>query len=182
GHDLPAVTLVGVLNADAALSLPDFRAAERTFQLLVQVAGRAGRADQAGRVLIQTRNPEHPAVACAAQHDVRTFVESELEEREEVGHPPFSRAALVRFEGTDEPSVRREAERWGQLAERQAREVRIFPPTPAPLARLRNRYRYHFFLRSTSHTALFEVLRTLARASSPRSIKVSIDVDPMTML
>ena len=101
GHDLPKVTLVGVLNADAALSLPDFRAAERTFQLLVQVAGRAGRAGDKGRVLIQTRNPEHPAVVCAQRHDFAAFSEYDLRLRKEIGYPPFSHIALVRFDGMD---------------------------------------------------------------------------------
>ncbi len=96
GHDLPGVTLVGVLNADAALSLPDFRAAERGFQLLVQVAGRAGRRERPGRVLIQTRTPEHPAIQFAARHDVRGFWARELVDRREVGYPPFSRLALIR--------------------------------------------------------------------------------------
>src|SRR4029077_10875515 len=95
GHDLPSVTLVGVVNADAALSMPDFRAAERGFQLLVQVAGRAGRHDRPGRVLIQTRSTEHTAIQFAAHHDVRGFWERELQDRREVGYPPFSRLALI---------------------------------------------------------------------------------------
>ena len=90
GHDLPSVTLVGVLNADAALSIPDFQASERTFQLLVQVAGRAGRGDAPGHVIIQTRNPAHPAIAMAVSHDVTGFVERELADRRELGYPPFS--------------------------------------------------------------------------------------------
>src|SRR6202044_1379301 len=90
GHDLPSVTLVGVINADAALSIPDFRAAERTFQLLVQVAGRAGRGDAPGRVIVQTWDPEHPAIVFAAKHDVDGFIVRELVDRKELGYPPFS--------------------------------------------------------------------------------------------
>ncbi len=93
GHDLPFVTLVGVINADGALSLPDFRAAERTFQLLVQVAGRAGRGDLEGTVIIQTRSPDHPAIACAARHDVAGFLDHELIDREELGYPPLAPGA-----------------------------------------------------------------------------------------
>src|SRR6266540_2302164 len=102
GHDLPRVTLVGVINADAALSMPDFRAAERAFQMLVQVAGRAGRSDRPGTVIIQTRAPEHPALRFAARHDVGGFIERELEARRELLYPPFARLALVRIDGPDE--------------------------------------------------------------------------------
>ncbi|HKQ69353.1 MAG TPA: primosomal protein N', partial [Polyangiaceae bacterium] len=102
GHDLPRVTLVGVINADAAISMPDYRAAERAFQLLVQVAGRAGRSDKLGTVLVQTRDPEHPAIVFASRHDVPGFLERELADRSELGYPPFSRLALVRVDGEDE--------------------------------------------------------------------------------
>ncbi|MBI4702857.1 MAG: primosomal protein N', partial [Deltaproteobacteria bacterium] len=115
GHDLPRVTLVGVVNADAALSLPDFRAAERGFQLLVQVAGRAGRRERAGRVIVQTRSPTHPAVAFAARHDVPGFLAHELRDRREVGYPPFTRIALVRVDAVAEARARKQA---GRLAAR----------------------------------------------------------------
>jgi primosomal protein N' (replication factor Y) len=111
GHDLPDVTLVGVLNADAALSMPDFRAAERAFPLLVQVAGRAGRGDVKGKVLIQTWQPEHPAVALAALHDVEGFVERELADRRELGYPPYRRIALVRVDAWHEQRARDAAQK-----------------------------------------------------------------------
>ncbi len=154
GHDLPAVTLVGVLNADAALSLPDFRAAERTFHLLVQVAGRAGRADAEGRVFIQSRNPEHPAIAYALAHDIHSFVQHELRLREEIHYPPFSHIAMIRFDGLNEQEVRHEAARLGKLVEEQAADVEVLGPAAAPLSRLRNRYRYRFMLRSSSRKPL----------------------------
>ena len=116
GHDLPRVTLVGVLNADSALSLPDFRAAERGFQLLVQVAGRAGRRERPGRVLIQTRTPEHPAIQFAARHDVRGFLAHELVDRREVSYPPFSRLALLRVDALDEHLARDAAGKLAALA------------------------------------------------------------------
>src|SRR5690606_5893878 len=131
GHDLPGVTLVGVLNADAALSLPDFRAAERTFHLLVQVAGRAGRADTKGRVLIQTRSPQHPAIVAAKDHDVRKFLEHELKVREEVGYPPYCHLALVRLDGPDEAEVASEAKRIARIAEESSGEVELLGPAPA---------------------------------------------------
>lgn len=184
GHDLPRVTLVGVVNADAALSLPDFRAAERTFHLLVQVAGRAGRADRPGRVLIQTRQPDHPAVQLAARHDVRGFVEQEMLARQELRYPPFARIALVRLDAVEESRVIREAERLAELARRASGggPLEVLGPAPAPLARLRNRYRYRFMLRCQERSALRAPLLAIARAPTDRHVRVSIDVDPLGML
>lgn len=183
GHDLPFVTLVAVLNADAALSMPDFRAAERSFQLFVQVAGRAGRGASAGRVLVQTRQPSHPAIACAARHDVRAFVEQELEARRELGYPPFSRLALVRCDAIDSELADRAAKRVAELATRASNGgLRILGPAPAPLARLRNRYRYHVLLRAPDRAALRPALLQIARAVFDRRVRVVIDVDPVSML
>jgi primosomal protein N' (replication factor Y) len=183
GHDLPTVTLVGVLNADAALSLPDFRAAERTFQLIVQVAGRAGRGDAPGRVLIQTRQPDHPAIRLAARHDVKAFLEHELAARHELHYPPYSRLALVRLDAVDEAVVQAEAERIAKIARRvEAEGVEVLGPAPAPLARLRGRYRYRFMLRATDRTRLRLVLLGVARAAVDRRVRLAIDVDPVSML
>jgi len=181
GHDLPGVTLVGVLNADAALSLPDFRAAERTFHLLVQVAGRAGRADKPGRVLIQTRSVNHPAIVCAQKHDVRGFIAHEMQARKEVEYPPFVHVALVRFDGPDDATVAREARRVAALAN-QHEQVEVLGPAAAPLARLRNRYRYRFLLRARERSALRQVLLAVARAPSHRQVRRTLDVDPQSML
>jgi primosomal protein N' (replication factor Y) (superfamily II helicase) len=182
GHDLPNVTLVGVLNADAALSMPDFRAAERSFQLLVQVAGRAGRGDVAGKVLIQTRTPDHPAVAFAASHDVSGFVEQEMVLREELGYPPFSRLALVRLDAVEERRAQAAAERLARLARKEGQGAEVLGPAPAPLLRLRNRYRYRFLVRSKDRVALRAALLAVARAPSDRQVRVAIDVDPVNML
>jgi primosomal protein N' (replication factor Y) len=183
GHDLPRVTLVGVLNADAALSLPDFRAAERTFQLLVQVAGRAGRSDTRGRVLIQTRKPDHPAITFAVTHDVKGFAQAELDARRELAYPPFSRLALVRFDAIDEAHARSEAERIARIAQRASEDgAEILGPAPAPLARLRNRYRYRFLIRSNDRAKLRQVLLAVARTVVDRRVRMTIDVDPVSML
>jgi primosomal protein N' (replication factor Y) len=183
GHDLPTVTLVGVLNADAALSLPDFRAAERTFQLIVQVAGRAGRGEAPGRVLIQTRQPDHPAIRFAAQHDVKAFLEHELVARHELRYPPYSRLALVRLDAVEEELARAESERIAKVARRvEAEGVEVLGPAPAPLARLRGRYRYRFLLRATDRTRLRLVLLGVARAAVDRRVRLAIDVDPVSML
>lgn len=183
GHDLPSVTLVGVLNADAALSLPDFRAAERCFHLLVQVAGRAGRGDKPGEVLIQTRQPEHPAVALAAEHDVAGFTEREMQERRELRYPPFARLALVKLDAVDAAVAEREAVRLAALARSLASPaIDVVGPAPAPLARLRNRYRFRFMVRGSDRAALRKVLLGLARAKPRREVRVAIDVDPVSML
>jgi len=183
GHDLPNVTLVGVLNADAALSLPDYRAAERTFQLLVQVAGRAGRGTEPGRVLIQTYQPEHPAIVLAMKHDVKGFVRQELEQRRELGNPPFSRLALVRFEAADDALVQRVALEVAKVARKWAEpDVEILGPAPAPLARLRGRFRHRFLVRAVDRTRLRIVLLGVARHAVDRRVRMAIDVDPVSML
>ncbi|HWP06722.1 MAG TPA: primosomal protein N' [Polyangiaceae bacterium] len=183
GHDLPNVTLVGVLNADAALSLPDYRAAERTFQLLVQVAGRAGRGGKPGRVLIQTRQPEHPAITLAVTHDVKSFTRYELAQRRELDYPPYTRLALVRFEAADDALTQREALRFAKIAKHWAEsDVEVLGPAPAPLARLRGRYRHRFMLRTKDRTRLHIVLLGLARTAVDRRVRMAIDVDPVSML
>ncbi len=188
GHDLPDVTLVGVILADAALSMPDFRASERTFQLLVQVAGRAGRAERKGRVVVQTRLPEHPVLRFAAKHDVRGFVEHELGSRREAGYPPFSRLALVRLDCTDEQRVRDEAARLAQIALESKpvrdRAVEVLGPSPAPVERVRGRFRWRLLLRSEERVALRSAAWSVLQAShrSDRSVRVVVDIDPVQML
>lgn len=182
GHDLPNVTLVGVLNADAALSIPDFRASERTFQQLVQVAGRAGRGDVPGQVLIQTHLPEQPAIVYALHHDVPGFIQAEMRQRQELKYPPFSRLALVRFDALEEGHARAECDRIAAIARAAAPSVEITGPAPAPIARLRNRYRFRFQLRSVDRKPLREALLAVARASVHRLVRMAIDVDPVNML
>jgi primosomal protein N' (replication factor Y) (superfamily II helicase) len=188
GHDLPNVTLVGVINADAALSIPDFRAGERAFQLLVQVAGRAGRGDVPGRVLVQTWDPEHPAVALAATHDVDTFLERELIARRELGYPPLSRAALVRVDAIEEAEARDACAHLAEVARRceaaRAGSVVVQGPAPAPIARVRNRFRFRVMLRATARPPLRVVLGAIeeARGALPRGVRSSIDVDPVQLL
>jgi primosomal protein N' (replication factor Y) len=183
GHDLPEVTLVGVLDADAALSLPDFRAAERTFQLLVQVAGRAGRANKPGRVLIQTRQPEAPAIRYAVEHDVYGFMEQELIEREELQYPPYARLGLVRCEGLNEEVTKRAAEQLAEVARSQrSQAVEVVGPSAAPIARVRNRYRYRFLLKSADRRALRQTLLAVLRSPLDRRVHRIVDVDPMSML
>jgi primosomal protein N' (replication factor Y) len=188
GHDLPNVTLVGVVNADAALSIPDFRAGERAFQLLVQVAGRAGRGDTPGRVLVQTWDPEHPAIALGARHDVDGFLARELADRRELGYPPLTRAALIRVDAIDEGEARRACESLARVALAsepvRAGVVLVQGPAPAPIARVRNRFRFRVMLRSAERGPLRAVLAAVddARASLPKDVRASIDVDPVQLL
>jgi primosomal protein N' (replication factor Y) len=188
GHDLPNVTLVGVVNADAALSIPDFRASERAFQLLVQVAGRAGRGDVPGRVLVQTWDPEHPAVALAARHDVDAFLERELADRHELGFPPFTRCALVRVDAVEETSAREACTRLAEVARRCdaaiSGDVVVQGPAPSPIARVRNRWRFRVMLRAAARPPLRAVLAAVedARGSLARGVRASIDVDPVQLL
>jgi primosomal protein N' (replication factor Y) (superfamily II helicase) len=188
GHDLPNVTLVGVINADASLGMPDFRASERTFQLLVQVAGRAGRGDTPGRVIVQTWDPDHPAVALAAKHDVVGFLDRELTDRRELGYPPFTRAALVRVESADEAQARASCHALVGVAldcpQARSGAVLIQGPAPAPIARVRGRWRFRAMLRAVERRDLRAVLAAVdaARASLPREVRSSIDVDPVQLL
>ena len=188
GHDFPGVTLVGVLCADTGLNLPDFRASERTFQLLAQVAGRAGRGDRPGRVLIQTYRPNAPAVTAAAAHDYGRFFAAELAEREELGFPPHGRLIAVRIDGPDPHEVAGTAQRLAQLAEVLARRpdaggtVDIRGPVPAPLERLRGRTRWQVWLRSADRHALRRVARGVLAAEVASTVRVGLDVDPMSAL
>ncbi len=188
GHDVPTVTLVGVIDADGGLSMPDFRAGERTFQLLVQVAGRAGRGSARGSVVLQTRTPRHPAIALAASQDVTAFLDVERRLRAELRYPPFSRLAMVRVDGPDEAEAREVA---GAVAAclRASRPARggaasVLGPAAAPLARLRGRYRFQVLVKATSRAALREALLATSaeRRAAPRRVRVVVDVDPVSML
>jgi primosomal protein N' (replication factor Y) len=177
------VTLVGVLNADALVSRPDFQAAERTFQLLVQVAGRAGRAAKRGRVLIQTRNPEHAAVRFAVAHDHAAFVRHELSERSDARYPPFVRLIMVRVDALDESLARGTATQLARWASQHLPTgAELLGPSPAPLERLKNRFRYRFLLRGTKRKPLYEIAHRLMVRSVDRRVRVHIDVDPVNML
>ena len=191
GLDFPNVTLVGVVNADTGINLPDFRATERTFQLLTQVAGRAGRGPKGGEVLIQTALPSHYAIASATEHDFVGFAERELEARREPSYPPFSRLVNVVLSGTDEQATQEAAVAaadWvsGLLAARRISGVALIGPAPCPIDRIRGRWRWHFILRSPSASALGKVARYFyERHPLPpgkADLRVTLDRDPVALL
>ena len=183
GHDFPGVTLVGVLCADTGLSLPDFRASERTFQLLTQVAGRAGRGDKAGKVLIQTYNCESPAIAAAAEHDFGAFFAGEVGDREDLGYPPFGYLVAIRVDGPDASTVIRQSRRLADVARESGGAVSVLGPAEAPLAKLKGRTRWHLWLRAADRQELRKTLRrVIAQVDDVPGARVAIDVDPVSAL
>ena len=186
GLDFPNVTLVGVINADTLLYSPDLRAAERTFQLIAQVAGRTGRSERGGRVIVQSANPSEPAIALAAQHDYLSFAALELSHRREANAPPFRSLIRIILRGAVEDRVKQEALAMAALlratAERLALTVRLLGPAPCQITKLRDLWRFHLQLSAES----FETVRDLWRATAPQIVRVSdvefqIDVDPVNM-
>ncbi|MEJ2581893.1 MAG: primosomal protein N', partial [Acidobacteriota bacterium] len=182
GHHFPNVTLTGVISADAMLGLPDFRAGERTFQLLTQVAGRSGRGDRPGRVVIQTYYPDHPAVRLACQHDVTKFLEEEILFRRGFAYPPVTRLALVRFEATDDRLSRRAAEAAAAVISPLPDRVRLRGPAPAPLERIRNQWRWQLLITAANRELLRGVLEEIESLTVPRNVRRVIDVDPASTL
>jgi primosomal protein N' (replication factor Y) len=185
GLDFPRVTVVGIVDADAALHLPDFRSAERTFQLISQVAGRAGRGALAGRIVVQTTVPEHPAIARAAAHDYRGFAAAESALRAELAYPPHGRLVRVLVEDEAEALVETHASRAAAAA-RGVPGVVVLGPAPAPIALIRRRHRHHVMIkvpRAAPGDSLARLRDTLlAAAQSQRRPRVTIDVDPVSVL
>jgi primosomal protein N' (replication factor Y) len=185
GHDIPNVTLVGIVNADVGLGLPDFRAAERTFQLLTQAAGRAGRGNTPGIVLIQTLNPDHYAIRCAAAQNYEMFYSKEIEFRRMMWYPPFGALANVVVRSVQEEEALTRAGALGRILNPPPEGIKVLGPAPAAMARLKTEYRYQMLLKAPSRKRLNEVLQELRRfALSERWNPASllIDVDPMTLL
>ena len=186
GLDFPRVTLVGVVEADTGMLLPDFRAAERTFQLLAQVAGRAGRHDLPGEVLLQTRNPEHPAIQFALRHDFHGFALGELGERLALGYPPYGRLVGLEVKGPHEGSTFALAERWGGALRREAQRVagvEVLGPVPAFVGRVKRWWRVHLLVkapRTLPASRLAALVRAVeARLTTPSGHRVNLDVDPV---
>lgn len=187
GLDFPNVTLVGVINADTALHLPDFRAAERTFQLVTQVAGRTGRGSKGGRVLVQTYNPEHPAIVAASRHDYGAFAAEELPMRQMLSYPPFSCMIRVVVRGPVEEVANQFAGHVGQLLttalETVQTDARVLGPAPAPFSKLRGLYRFQIQMQGPDGEKLRQVARQVtAELKPPDDVQWIVDVDPLDML
>jgi primosomal protein N' (replication factor Y) len=192
GLDFPRVTLVGVINADVGMHLPDFRASERTFQLLSQVAGRAGRGVLGGSVIIQTSLPDHYAIRAAVTHDFESFAERELGERARPEYPPHVRLVNVVVSSPDQQLAATTAEqgahyvrRWLTAEARAGREtVELVGPAPAPIERLHNRWRWHFLLRASSPKALGRTAQVIMDGFKLPSgdVRLTLDRDPVALL
>ena len=193
GYDFPNVTLVGVISADISLGFPDFRAGERTFQILSQVGGRAGRGIHRGKVIVQTFNPEHYAIVAARNHDYESFFSREKELREQLDYPPFSYLACLRFQGNNQKATEEIARKVGEQARsilagwpKRGKEIQILGPAPAPLSKLRGKYRWQILVKSKGTELLHYFLNKvedLTRGILRRSgVNMIIDIDPYQML
>lgn len=182
GHDFPNVTAVGVLSADTLLNFPDFRAAERTFQLVAQVSGRAGRGDRPGTVHVQTFHPGHPAIRRASSHDTEGFAHEELEFRRAFFYPPFSELACVLVSSAARERAEEAAAAIAAVAQRLGKGLRISGPAPAPLERLQGRWRFQILLRAASRGAILEALEASVPERSPAGTQIAADVDPQDLM
>jgi primosomal protein N' (replication factor Y) len=188
GLDFPNLTLVGVVNADASLNFPDFRAAERTFQLLVQVAGRAGRADKPGEVLVQTLRPEHPCLLAAAKQDFAAFFDEEHQERKALGYPPYGRLAALLLRSRDKAKAQAAADSLGQALQALALKLKepgleVMGPAPSPLVEVKGWWRYRLLIKCPSHRGLHRLLKEgLSGWQAPHGAALAVDVDPMSFL
>ena len=183
GHDFAGVTLVGVLQPDQGMHLPDFRAAERTFQLLEQVAGRAGRGDRPGRVIVQTYAPEHPAITTVRTHDYAAFVAQELEYRRQEQYPPFARMAVLRMDARDEALLKHDAAAVAAAVRAAGgAAVRVLGPAEAPIARVRGRSRYQIWLGAADRAALAAAARAGAAVRRGADVRLMVDIDPQSVL
>ena len=189
GLDFPNVLLVGVINADAALHFPDFRAGERTFQLVTQVAGRTGRGDRGGRVIVQTYSPEHMAIQAASRHDYVQFAQEEIANRRKFNYPPLGSVARIIIRGGDEKVTDETAnllmQRLESARDRLGAEVRLLGPAPPPIAKLRGKYRFHVLLQSLDPLQLGATIRTATKTfkiPDKDDVQYVIDIDPMDML
>ena len=175
------VPLVGVMAADSALNLPDFRAAERTFQLLSQVAGRAGRHELPGEVVIQTYSPTHPAVVAAAAHDYHAFYDAELPDREELGWPPYRALANAVVAGPDARLAREAAARFAEAMEGRP-DIEVFGPHDAPLSQVRGLRRYQVLLKLGDPADARRALRRAIAVAQEPGVRVTLDVDPYNLM
>ncbi len=182
GHDFPGVTAVGVLSADTLLNFPDFRAAEKTFQLVAQVAGRAGRGETPGTVHVQTFHPDHPAIRRASRHDVDGFAAEELAFRRSFFYPPFAQLASVVVSSPDREKAQAAARSLGEAVAASPSALRISGPAPAPLERLQGRWRFQILVRAAERLAVLDALESAIPERPPSGVQIAVDVDPQDLM
>jgi primosomal protein N' (replication factor Y) len=193
GHDFPFITLVGILCADLSMSFPDFRAGERTYQLLAQVAGRAGRGDRPGKVILQTYNPEHFSIRAAQNQDFRAFYRQEIVFRRALKYPPFSRIIQLKIAGRDKRQTETLAGTLGEACRRLGHQddvlrksVEVMGPIEAALARIAGKYRWQILLKGqragTLHRFVWRVMTENPTLFNRRGVTVAVDVDPFFMM
>ncbi len=182
GHDFPFITLVGVVAADTSLNMPDFRAAEKTFQILTQVAGRGGRGDNPGKVIIQTFNPENYALLNAKNHDYKSFYNDELKFRQELQYPPFGQIINIRLSSVKKDAVMSEsktlAKKTNGITETINNSIEIIGPAPAPLAKLNGRFRFQMLIKGANINILRLIARELLQKHNSSFVKMTVDIDP----
>ena len=187
GHDFPEVTLVGIITADTYLNMPDFRAAEKTFQTIIQAAGRAGRGERAGNVIVQTYSPEHYSLLHSKKHDYIGFYKEEIKLRKALNYPPYSFIGNIIFSGFNKTSV----ERAAKQAEitllniiKKSEVIEILGPAPAPLSKVRNRHRWQIVLKAKQEEHLLETMAKLNKQDIYKKDKISVamDINPLNML
>ena len=185
GLDFPRVTLVGIIQADIGLNVPDFRSAERTFALITQVAGRAGRGDVPGRVVVQTYTPDNYALEAAQKHDFQSFYEQEMPSREALEFPPFTHIVLLEFKSDNEELCAAEAMAFQQLLVPELPQgFQMIGPMPAPLTRIAGKFRYHILLRAADIRGLVAAIKRANAKVLPtkrRKVRMDVDVDPRYM-
>ncbi|MFA5323867.1 MAG: primosomal protein N' [Smithella sp.] len=186
GHDFPFITLVGVISADTSLNMPDFRAAEKTFQLITQVAGRGGRGNSPGKVIIQTFNPAHYALRHAQNHDYKSFYTEEIEFRKALQYPPFGRIISLRFSSIKKDALVEEAHLLGKTAKklsaRHGNVAEIIGPAESPLAKIRGRFRWQMLIKGTDINALHQIARETIGANKNSHVRIVADVDPESFM
>jgi len=182
GLDFPKVTLVGVISADTTLNLPDFRASERTFNLLTQVAGRAGRSTEGGKVIIQTYTPDHYAITTASEHDYSAFYKREIQSRRELELPPFVNLIRLMLRSKKEERVIKAANDLAKIIKKKIKTVKVLGPAPAIISKVRNQYRWNIVLKTKSiESTTIELKKTMERLKRPSGVSIVIDVDPLSV-
>lgn len=182
GHHFPNVTLVGVIAADSSLYMEDYRATEKTFQILTQVAGRAGRESLKGRVIIQTYNPDNFSIECAKEQDYELFYQGEIALRKQLKYPPFCDIIIIGINGKNIEEVEKISYQIFENLKKQAKEVEIFKPMPAPIDKIKNRYRWRMVIKCKLNARIIEQIHKAVDKIESKDARVIVDVDPTNMM